>query len=280
LVRDVPHYRRDAILAGLKAIGFHVGCQTLRPQPGDVLVTWNRYAHYESMAQAFERVGAAVIVAENGYLGATENAYAKPYAASGDQLYTLSLGHHNGAGRWWVGHRGRWREQGISVKPWREDGEHILVLPQRGIGPDGVAMPPDWPERTLAWLRTMTIRPVRVRSHPGNEPAKKPLEADLEGCWCAVTWGSGAALKAMCAGVPAYSDFDRWIGFPGALPLSQIGRADPVRSHDGRQFDRDHAREVMLDRISWAQHEVAEIATGEPLRRLIDMHIATARAAA
>lgn len=271
LVRDVPHYRRDAFLAGLRAAGLELTSRIGKPSPSDVLVTWNRYDWYESEARRFEAAGAAVIVAENGVIGASENAYAKQYDTAGNQLYTLALNYHNGGGRWWIGEPGRWRQQGIAVKPWREDGEHILVLPQRGFGPAAVAPPTGWLETTVQRLKALTHRPIRVRPHPGNEPAKKPLEADLDDCWCAVTWGSGAGIKALCAGIPVYSEWPQWLGFPAALPLSVIGRADMEPT--------DVSRETMLDRLSWCQWSVPEIASGEPFKRLLTLHQQRAEAA-
>jgi len=276
LIQSAVHYRRDAFELGLKACGFslegerHIG--TVRPN--DLLVIWNRYGRGDSFARQFEQVGAAVIVAENGYLGASENAYAKPFATKEQtpesHLYALALNHHNGAGRWYIGDAGRWREHGIEVKPWRTDGEHVLVLPQRGIGPSGVAMPREWSALVAGRLRAMTKRPVRVRAHPGNEPAHRPLQADLEACWCVVTWGSGAAIKAVCTGVPAFCDWRQWIGSPAASVLGDNVEA-PMRCDD--------CRHRMLDRLAWAQHTVAEIATGEPIRRLLELHRERAKAA-
>ena len=270
LIRSAPHYRADAFRRGLEAAGYQIVPGIRRPDPDDMLVCWNRYDYAEVQAQHFERHGAAVVIAENGIIGATENAYAKQYDPAGHQLYVLSLDFHNGPGRWPVGEPGRWRQHGITVKPWREDGEHILVLPQRGFGPAAVAPPKGWLDATLARLRKLTHRPVRVRPHPGNEPAVKPLEADLDGCWCAVTWGSGAAIKALCAGIPIYSDWPMWIGFPGALPLDQIGRD---------VMPTDVSRETMLNRLAWCQWTVPEIASGLPFLRLMEMHEAEARAA-
>ena len=137
LIREAPTYRRDASLNGLKAAGFQIMPHGHKPTPGDLLVIWNRYAHYEAEALRFEAAGAAVIVMENGYLGHHEDEYRKSFAVNGEQLYAMALWHHNGAGRWPVGAPGRWREQGITVQPWRKNGEHILVLPQRGFGPAG-----------------------------------------------------------------------------------------------------------------------------------------------
>ena len=271
LVREAPHYRRDACLAGLKAAGFEIVPEVdrpkHRPKPDDLVVVWNRYGAYESEALRFEAAGAAVIVMENGYLGHREDEFRKLFAANGEQLYAMALDHHNGAGRWYVGEPGRWREQGITVQPWRTDGEHILVLPQRGIGPPGVAMPAGWPERTVARLRTLTKRKVVLRPHPGNNATQRPLEADLEGAWCVVTWASGGALKALCAGVPVFNDFDRWIGNDAALPLTFETPIDARIPNTN-----DASREAMLDRLAWAQCDVAEISTGEPFRRLMAIY--------
>lgn len=276
LLQSAVHYRRDAFEAGLKACGFslegerHIG--TVRPS--DLLVIWNRYGGGESLARQFEEASAAVIVAENGIIGASENEYAKQFATKTQEpeshLYTVALNYHNGGGRWWIGGPGRWREQGIELKPWRTDGTHVLLLGQRGFGHPRVAPPRDWAQSAARRLHAMTSRPVRVRDHPGNEPAQRPLEADLEGCWCVVTWGSGAAIKAICAGVPVFSDWRQWVGAPAASMLSDSVEA-PMRC--------DGCRERMLDRLAWLQHTVAEIATGEPIRRLVRLHKEYAEAA-
>ena len=78
-----------------------------------------------------------------------------------------------------------------------------------------------------------------------------------------MTWGSGAGLKAICAGVPVFSDWPRWIGSPIALPMSD--------DLEQPRMD-DRAREAMLDRVSWAQHTVSEIASGEPFQRLMAIY--------
>lgn len=274
MVRDAPHYRRDAICAGLRAAGFQVTSSILRPVPGDCVVVWNRYGPYDAEAKKFEAAGAAVIVVENGYLGHHEDEYRKLFTPDGDQIYAMALWHHNGGGNWWVGAPGRWREQGIHVKPWRTDGKHVLVLPQRGIGPPGVAMPNGWENRALTRLKKMTQRPVRVRSHPGNSPTQKPLEDDLRGAWCVVLWASGGGLKAICAGVSVFYDFPKWIGAPASWPFSD-DNLDVVEA----PFMYDKAREEMLDRLAWAQWTVPEIATGEPFRKLMSLYDAQVRAA-
>jgi hypothetical protein len=263
LIRQALHYRRLAFERGLRAAGFTIVPALSNPGPGDLLVTWNRYGANDLSAQRFEQTGAAVVVVENGYLGASYDEYGKPSDANGEPLLAMALWHHNGAGQWHVDKPGRWREQGIQVHPWRTAGEHIVVLAQRGIGPPGVAMPAGWPSKAAQRLEEMAERMVRVRPHPGNEPAKKPLADDLGRAWCAVTWGSGSALKAICAGVPVFSDFPHWIGNPATFDLGQ-DIEQPLTD--------DLAREHMLDRVSWAQWSLSEVASGEPFMRLMDVY--------
>jgi hypothetical protein len=289
LLRRDPHYRRDAFDAGLRAAGYDIlhERQIGTPKPSDVLVIWNRYAHYDVMAQRFEAVGAAVIICENGLIGKSENAYAKQFTSDSQtpdtQLYTLSLNYHNGGGRWYVGEPGRWGQQGIEVKPWRDEDDDgrgcVLLLEQRGFGHPKVAPPPNWTAKTIAWLKTRTHRRIRVRAHPGNEPARVSLAEDLQDCWCVATHGSGAAIKALVAGVPAYSTWSKWVVFPGALPLEAIGRGDEPHWWQGLPLTRDAARRVMLDSLGWYQHTVSEIASGGPFKRLMELHKEKARAA-
>ena len=219
-----------------------------RPHYRDVVVLWNRHGQNDSIARRYEAAGAAVLVSENGYLrGGPAYKY---------ETYALARDHHNGAGSWFEGDTNRLSAFGVDLKPWRTDGRHVLVLPQRGIGEPGVAMPRPWGDMTSRRLRGMTTRPVQLRRHPGRMP--QPLEPDLRDCWAAVTWGSGAAIHAIIAGIPVYYDFPRWIGAPAGKPL-----ADRLEE----PFTGD--RLPMLQRLVWAEFWPAEIATGESFARLL-----------
>lgn len=250
-IRHPGTERHAAFLSGVDALGYSVA-QTFdaRPWgPNDLVILWNRMPAQEQVARIASANGCPVIVAENGYIG---------HDARGRQLYALSLDHHNGAGRWPAGDQPRVAAQNIELRPWRTDGDHILVLPQRGIGAPGVAMPRGWTEKTVAELRRRTNRPVRVRQHPGNKPDTAGLERDLRGAWCAVTWGSGAGIKALALGFPVFHDMPAWIGGPAAFQLYQHLEYPKLRD-----------REVMLGRLSGAQASLDEIASGAALRRLL-----------
>lgn len=244
----VPHLD-DLFTGGLCAAGFELlpGLPAI-VQANDVLVTWNRYARDAYASAAFERAGAKVIIAENGYIGSDRD---------GRQLYAMALGHHNGAGTWRMGQRARWKEQNIELRPWRDRGDEIVLLPQRGFGAPGVAMPEGWAQRTIDQLRRVTQRPVKIRPHPGKNSPVVTLEDDLSNAWAVVTWGSGAAIKALALGVPVFHLLPAWIG----SPMARLGVETIETPWRG---DRDPA----FHRIGWAQWTVDEIRAGLPFRWL------------
>ena len=99
-------------------------------------------------------------------------------------------------------------------------------------------------------LQQITDRPIVVRKHPGA--AKSDPWPDLEGAWCAVTWGSGAAIKAMVAGIPVFHEMLNWIGAPAAR--FGVSNIEDCLTGD---------RERMLHRLSFAQWSLDEISSGE-----------------
>lgn len=226
MIRTDMHYRRDAFECGIEAAGFKLSQNEFTPRPGDLVVVWNRYGHFHDMARRFEGAGALVLVAENAYL---------PLG----KWYALSLWHHNGAGQYPFLGNERWDSLGIEPAPWREGGSEIILLPQRGIGPSGVAMPADWVERTTAKLGRYKFR---VRRHPGIRPQAVSLENDLAKAKAVVTWGSGAAIKALMMGIPCFHGLPNWIGAPGSTPIDRANFDNPQRGD----------RLMMLRRLIWA----------------------------
>jgi len=246
LFRESVYYRKIEFLNGLRRHGFQVSDRHLRhPQPGDVLLLWNRPRPYEHVAAAYESAGATVIVAENGYLGQPEG---------GGKYYALALDRHNGAGRWYAGDRPRYE---VKEDPWRKKGNHILVLPQRGIGSPGVRMPSAWTQQTMKRLEQLTDRPIRLRPHPGHK--KLDPAPDLVNCHAAVTWGSGAGIKAIRAGIPVFFDFEKWIGASGAARLGADLEACNMPD-----------RTELWRRITWAQWSIDEISSGEAFDGLLN----------
>lgn len=191
------------------------------------MVSWNRIREAGPAADTFEAAGRPVLITENASWG---NDFA------GGEWLTLVRGYHNLAGMFPVGGPERWDDLGIQLTSWRTTGETV-ILPQRGIGPRATAMPHGWANG----------KPGRLRAHPGRL-AGIPLEQDLAQAGKVITWGSGAAIKALMWGIPVESHMPHWIGW-----------------QDNTEADRL----TMFRSLAWAQWRIEEIATGEPFVRLL-----------
>lgn len=254
LIRENPVYRRDAFVRGLRAAGFDVvmGYPDHRSEAiGDVLLMWNRYGSNHEVASGFQERGGDVLVAENAYLGVDRE---------NRQRYAIANGGHNGSGAWHIGDGSRWSDLGISLKPWRADGDHILVAPNRSFGMPGFIMPPNWTETIVAKLSKITKRRIVVRPHPGNGPAKKPLIDDLRGAWAVVIWSSSVGCEALVEGIPVFCEAPWWIA-KGAACSGGIKSIDAPELPD---------RMPSFVRLAWAQWSVQEIERGDPFPHLLD----------
>lgn len=232
-LRNDAHYRRDAFERGLKACGYEVRIGvTMHPGPRDILVIWNRYGESDRAAKMFERFQRPVIVAENALWG---NDFA------GERWFSLALGRHNTDGCFPVGGPERWEAINTRLSPWREGGTEVVILPQRGIGIAGVAMPHGWAERVKADCGG------RARRHPGKTE-RTSLRDDLANARMVRTWGSGAAVKALLWGIPVKSDMPGWIA---------------------AQDNTDAGRLAMFQRLAWATWRIEEVGKGEPFKWLL-----------
>lgn len=253
LIRHEPQYRRASFERGLRACGYQIGGNPRgQPAPDDVLVIWNRYAYYNACAEQFERVGARVIVAENGPLGRDWR---------GEPWYAITETNPLAGGTWPDGPAERWDSMNVMIRQWRTGGPEILILAQRGIGPNGVRQPDGWHRWAYDELAALGLN-VRIREHPGERPQPIPLEQDLERAARVVTWASGAAFKALLMGVPVFYGYDKWVGRDAALPLSSLLQhpATPMQWPD---------RLPTFRRLAWSMWRTHEIETGLPFRRLL-----------
>lgn len=204
------------------------------PDRRDVYVSWNLIGYARVVADMFKAAGARVLVVENATWG---NSFA------GKRWYTLCRDVHNTVPRETLpmGHESRFDALGVDLAPFRTSGE-VIILPQRGIGPAGVAMPFNWTLKA-----SHRHQGARIRYHPGTKPCK-PLAEDLAKAGRVVTWGSGAAVLALTYGVAVTSDMPNWIG---------------------AQDNTDAGRLAMFRRLAWSQVTLDEIADGSALQRLL-----------
>lgn len=259
LLRADPHYRRDAFVAGLEACGYDIlpmRAPSQRPlEVCDVFVCWGLGSGNHVLADMVRKRGAKVIVAENGYIGRD---------AQDRQLYAMALNGHNGSGQWPVGDEDRWSALGIEVKPYRAGGDHIVVFGQRGIGPPDMRSPPDWHRKVAHELAKWTKRKIVVSPHPGDPACshgvvKQTLEL-LKGAHCCVTWASARGIRALVEGVPVIYKAPHWIGAQASY--KGLDAVDDPPNYD---------RMPMLRRLAWAQWTAAEISSGIPFNRLLNV---------
>lgn len=235
--------RRAVYVEGLKRIGYSV-CDgiTYQPKRGDLMVTWNRIGAGQLAAQAFERHGLPVLVTENASWGSE---------LAGKHWYTLARSYHNVAKMFPIGDHDRWDRLGVDLAPWRSGGETV-ILASRGIGPPEYRMPYGWAHRIA--VDSVQGGPCRVRPHPGKKYARSresnrgSLESDLSGAGKVITWGSGAAVKALMWGIPVESHMPDWIA---------------------RQDNTDAGRLAAFRTLAWAQSTLDEIRSGEAFNRLL-----------
>lgn len=239
LVRKEPYYRREALESGFKRLGYTL-VHGAQPAAGNVLVVWGRKPPDEATCAAYERAGGRVVVMENGYLQRTDKT-----------MYALSLGQHHTGGP--VGTEDRFSALGFEVKPWRHTpGGRVVVCAQRGIGSAVTASPPQWAEKFAKKVGNAYVRP-----HPGNAPPRVPLTADLVGASCCAVWTSNAGVLALVEGYPVVYAAPHWICEQGG-----------TRGWNNPGYG-DTSRAAALHRMSHGQWHHTEIATGEPLARLL-----------
>ncbi len=251
LTRRETYYRHEVFSAGLRAAGYEVKCAGVDGRPGDVMLCWNRYGEYDQIATRFEKMGGKVIVAENGYLRGPKD---------GGDYYAMAVGGHNGSGAISMGGPERWAALSLDLAPWRADGGHVLVAPNRSFGTPGRIQPEDWTRDVAKRLAKLTKREIRVRPHPHNDPPKKPLADDLAGAWAVVVWGSSAGVKALVAGIPVIHECPRWICEGATDPRGIAGIEDPWMD-DGDRLEA-------MQRLAWSQWSLAEIEAGLPFEAL------------
>ena len=156
---------------------------------------------------------------------------------------------------------------GISLKPWRKDGKHVLLC---GQVPWDASVEmchdyPSWLHHISKQIRFHTDREVRFRPHPlakmapmvGCTYSEKSIQEDLKDCWAVVTFNSNSSVEAVLEGIPAFT-FDS-----GAM-------AKEVSSQWLQELERPHMpnREQWLSDLCYAQWNIEEMRSGETWRHL------------
>jgi len=109
---------------------------------------------------------------------------------------------------------------GISLKPWRSSGNHILICLQRngGWSMRGFNVL-EWLDETIKKIRKYSNRPIIVRPHPGDKKIRGLLKInhanvklsnsinlldDLRSSWATVVYNSSPAVASSIEGIPVF----------------------------------------------------------------------------
>ena len=112
------------------------------------------------------------------------------------------------------------KDLGISLKPWRTQGNHILICLQRNGGWSMRGLDViEWMNSTILEIRKYSKRPIVVRAHPGDKKissylkinhksvslsTKTDLREDLQNAWATVVYNSSPSVASIIEGIPAF----------------------------------------------------------------------------
>ena len=145
------------------------------------------------------------------------------------------------------------KDHRINLKPWRTQGNHILICTQRngGWSMKGFDVV-EWLEKTVTEIRKYTTRPIIVRAHPGDKNAINYLNSkdprwtissaekitdDFINAWAVITYNSSPGVAAVIEGIPIFV----------TDPTPQMSQAFAVANTNLATIELP----VMPDRESW-----------------------------
>jgi len=169
---------------------------------------------------------------------------------------------------------------GLECKPWRTDGEYILLCGQHEKSEQWQNMPrmSHWVMDTIETIQKYTDRPILFRPHPRcrldaiehqyknvyrQNPVQVPgsyddFDMSFDNVYATISYSSNPGIHSVLQGVPA---------FVGASSLAYEAANDIDFLHD---IERPHTpdRQQWLNDYAWTEFTVEEIAQGLPLKRL------------
>lgn len=104
----------------------------------------------------------------------------------------------------------RWKSLGLTIKPWRSAGKHVLVVEQSDYFMQNVVR---WPHGNIGWqhhvlsaLKLSTDRMVVFRHWMRDKRERAAtLKQDLHDAWAVVVHTSAAANEALLEGIPVFT---------------------------------------------------------------------------
>jgi hypothetical protein len=217
------------------------------------------------------------------------------YTKTGKKVIVLEVGGIQRGKTWKVGLNGinrdayfgpggnddsRSNSLGLSLKPWRKNGDYILICGQHDKSLQWRNMPSmsKWVMNTIDTIQMLTDMPIYFRPHPRcrleaiehqyrdvyrQEPYKisntyDDFDLSFKNIHALVSWSSNPGPQAVINGVPVFTGPSSLAWDVANTGLETI--AHPIMP-DRRQWLNDYA---------WTEFTVDEIKQGIPLNRLTD----------
>jgi len=162
------------------------------------------------------------------------------------------------------------RDLGISLKPWRTQGNHILICLQRNGGWSmGGLDVIQWMNATILEIRKYSQRPIIVRSHPGDKKisgylkinhksvllsTKLDLREDLQNAWATVVYNSSPSVASIIEGIPAFLTDPQ----PQHSQSFTVANTDISKIEDPLLVDR----QAWIERLSMCHWKFDELKSG------------------
>jgi hypothetical protein len=168
----------------------------------------------------------------------------------------------------------------LKVKPWRTDGEYILIAGQHDKSLQWKNMPrmSNWFLNTYDEIRKHTDRPILFRPHPRcrlehierglkNVIRQEPrhvngtyddFDMQFNNIWATVSYSSNPGIHSIISGVPSFVS-DSSLAYPVANDIDFLHDIENPLMPDRQQWLNDYA---------WTEFTVEEISQGIPLKRL------------
>ena len=169
---------------------------------------------------------------------------------------------------------------GLTLKPWRNDGEHILICGQHDKSLQWQNMPrmSTWVIRIIEEIQKHSKRPILFRPHPRctlehiekefkNVKRQDPnhvsgtyddFDLGFSNAWATVSYSSNPGIHSILNGVPA---------FVGPASLAYDAANDIDFLHDIENPLKPD-RQQWLNNYAWTEFTIEEISQGLPLKRL------------
>lgn len=158
----------------------------------------------------------------------------------------------------------------IEVKPWRKEGNHILICLQRNGGWSMGGLPVmQWLNNAITKIQNHTSRPIIVRAHPGDKRSREYLKVnkpgvristnpsilqDFKKCHAVVTFNSSPGVAAAVEGIPIFV----------TDPTPQMSQAHDVANTDLAKINEPDMfeREKWLEKISMCHFNYDDLRNG------------------